>query len=140
MFVAPNQKEFQSLFAEKVFAMLAPEELGAFILVLANSLQDRKSQASLKSDVLAMFVELNNRRKQGELKATDDDLAVFEKIKKKGVGILSAWESIRQGEWEVVCNPMRSLRPALAFAEKVFSIFIEFYSNKFNFNKPFLQP
>lgn len=140
MFVAYNLTEFKTLFAEKLRGMLSPEELGAFILVLANSMQDRQSQTDLKNDVLAMFVELNNKLKQGELKATDDDLEVFEKIKAKGVGTLSAWQSIPQGEWELLYNPMRGLRPARASSEKVESIFREFDSGKFNFNKPFLRP
>ena len=140
MFVAPNLTDFKTLFAEKLRTMLSPEELGAFILVLANSMQDRQSQAELKNDLMAMFVELNNKHKAGELEATDDDLEVFEKIKKKGVGSLSAWESISQGEWEVLCNPMRGLRPARASSEKIENIFCEYNAKKFHFNKPFLKP
>ncbi|MFC1588644.1 hypothetical protein ACFL3P_00060 [Pseudomonadota bacterium] len=140
MFVASNLTEFQTLFAEKLRAMLSPEELGAFILVLSNSMQDEQSQANLKKDLMAMFVELNNKLKDGTLKATHDDLDVFEKIKKKGVGTLTAWESIPQGEWELLYNPMRALRPARASSEKVENIFREYDSDKFNFNKPFLRP
>ena len=140
MFIAPNLTEFKTLFAEKLRAMLSPDVLGAFILVLANSMQDKESQASLKSNLMAMFVELNSKIKNGELKATDDDLEVFEKIKKKGVGSVSAWESIEQGEWEVLVNSMRGLRPARTSSEKVESIFREFDNGKFHFNKPFLRP
>lgn len=140
MFVAPILPKFKTLFAENLRAMLSPDELGAFILVLANSMQDKQSQADLKTDVFAMFVELNEKLKQGELKGTDDDLSVFEKIRQKGIGKLSAWESIPQGEWELLCNPMRGLRPARASSEKIENIFREFDSGKFNFNKAFLRP
>ena len=140
MFIALNLTEFKTLFAEKLRAMLSPDELGAFILVLANSMQDKQSQASLKSDLMAMFVALNNRHKVGTLKATDDDLGVFEKIQSKGVGSLSAWQNIPQGEWELLYNPMRSLRPERASSEKVDSIVREFDAAKFHFNKPFLRP
>ena len=81
-----------------------------------------------------MFVKLNNKNKEGELKGTDDDLEVFEKIKKKGIGSLSAWERIPQGEWDVLYNPMRGLRPARASSEKVESIVREFDSGKCHFN------
>ena len=140
MFVAPNLTEFKTLFAEKLRSMLSPEELGAFILVLANSLQDKQSQADLKNDLMAMFVEMNNELKDGVLNATNDDMDVFKKIKAKGVGSLSAWESIPQGEWELLYNPMRALRPARSSSEKVKNIFQEFDASKFNFNKPFLRP
>jgi len=140
MFVASNLTEFKTLFAEKLRAMLSPDELGAFILVLANSLQDKQSQASLKNDLMSMFVTLNNKHKAGTLKATDDDLGVFEKIRSKGVGSLSAWQNIEQGEWKLLYNPMRSLRPERASAEKVESIVGEFDAAKFHFNKPFLRP
>ncbi|MCK5002978.1 MAG: hypothetical protein KAJ92_05150 [Gammaproteobacteria bacterium] len=140
MFITPDLTKFKTLFAEKLRAMLSPDELGAFILVLANSMQDKQSQVDLKQDVLAMFVELNGKLKDGVLKGTDDDLEVFEKIKEKGIGKLSAWESIPQGEWELLFNPMRGLRPARASSEKVENIFGEFDSDKFHFNKPFLRP
>jgi len=140
MFVSPNLTEFKTLFSEKLRTMLSPDEPGAFILVLANSMQDKESQSNLKNDLMAMFVELNDKHKASELKAANDDLDVFEKIKKKGIGSISAWESISQGEWEVLCNPMRGLRPARASTEKVENIFQEFDASKFNFNKPFLRP
>lgn len=140
MFVAPNLTKFKTLFAEKLRSMLSPEELGAFILVLSNSMQDKQSQASLKNDLMAMFVEMNNELKDGVLHATDDDLEVFEKIRKKGVGSFSAWQSIEQGEWELLYNPMRAMRPERASSEKVESIVGEFDRSKFHFNKPFLRP
>ena len=140
MFIASNLTEFKTLFAEKLRSMLSPEELGAFILVLSNSMQNKQSQASLKNDLMAMFVEMNNELKDGVLHATDDDLAVFEKIRKKGVGSFSAWQSIEQGEWELLYNPMRAMRPERASSEKVENIFSDFNGSKFNFNKPFLRP
>jgi ATP adenylyltransferase/5',5'''-P-1,P-4-tetraphosphate phosphorylase II len=89
---------------------------------------------------MTMFVEMNNELKDGVLHATDDDLDVFEKIRKKGVGSFSAWERIEQGEWELLYNPMRAMRPERASAEKVENIFRQFSSTKFHFNKPFLRP
>ncbi|MCW8922494.1 MAG: hypothetical protein OQK69_02525, partial [Gammaproteobacteria bacterium] len=70
MFVTSDLTAFKKLFAEKLRSMLSPDELGAFILVLANSMQDKQSKADLKDDLMAMFVELNNRHKEGLLKAT----------------------------------------------------------------------
>ena len=140
MFVAPDLNEFKTLFAEKLRTMLSPDELGAFILVLSNSMQNQQSQMQLKEDLIAMFVELNNKHKAGSLKATEDDLSVFEKIKKKGIGSISPWKNIPQGEWELLYNPMRALRPARASAEKVESISCNFDTTKFHFNKPFLRP
>ena len=140
MFISPNLNKFKALFAEKLRSMLSPDELGAFILVLSNSMQNKESQTNLKKDLMSMFVELNDKLKAGELKATEDDLEVFEKIKKKGIGSISVWQGIEQGEWELLYNPMRVLRPARASSEKVENIFCEFDNGKFNFNKPFLRP
>ena len=140
MFIAPDLTKFKTLFSEKLRGMLSPDELGAFILVLSNSLQAPILQQSLKADLMAMFVEMNNELKDGVLHATDDDLAVFEKIRKKGVGSFSAWQRIEQGEWELLYNPMRAMRPERASAEKVENIFREFNHGRFHFNKPFLRP
>ncbi|MDH5612072.1 MAG: hypothetical protein OEY66_06410, partial [Gammaproteobacteria bacterium] len=140
MFIAPTLTEFKTLFAEKLRSMLSPEELGAFILVLSNSLQDKQLQASLKNDLMDMFVEMNNELKDNVLHATEDDLDVFEKIRKKGVGSFNAWQRIEQGEWELLYNPMRAMRPERASAEKVENIFRKFNSTKFHFNKPYLRP
>jgi len=140
MFVASNLTEFKTLFAEKLRSMLSPDELGAFILVLSNSMQDKSLQVSLKNDLMTMFVEMNKELKDGVLHATEDDLGVFEKIRKKGVGSFSAWERHKQGEWELLYNPMRAMRPERASSEKMKSIFQEFHGARFNFNKPFLRP
>lgn len=120
--------------------MLSPDEAGAFILVLANSLQDEKLDNDLKDDVALMFKKLRTNIKSDSMSITDDDLHVFRAIEQTGIESLMSWQTAGKGAWQVVFNPMRALRPARASGELIDSVHRPFDAGRFNFNKPFLQP
>ena len=140
MFVAPDADAFRRLFARSLSDMLSPDQAGACILVLANSLQDTGLSNELKSALNVNFREVQQGIRQGSLDITDDDLAVFTAIENAGVEPLSCWQRFRVGDWELVYNPMRALRPARASSEAVSCITQPFDAARFNFNKPFLKP
>jgi diadenosine tetraphosphate (Ap4A) HIT family hydrolase len=140
MFVTDSADAFQHLFINTLRNMLSPDEAGAFILVLANSMQDDELQNSLKHELDANFKAVQHGIRRGSLDITADDLAVFEAIEAAGTDSLSCWQRQYTGGWELVYNPMRALRPVRVSNETVDSIKRPFDDNSFNFNKPFLQP
>ena len=140
MFIAPDADGFRRLFIEHLRQMLAQDQVGAFILVLANSLQDESLRQSLRADLEATFKRMVQRFRAGELNATDDDRAVFSALCEIGMDSLDVWCTRTAGVWELNFNPLRALRPARASAEKVESIEKAFNAGGFNFNRAFLRP
>ena len=140
MFLAPDADGFHRLFIEHLRQMLAPDQVGAFILVLANSLQDESLRQSLRADLKATLKRMVQRFRAGELNATDDDRAVFSALCEIGMDSLDVWRTRTAGVWELNFNPLRALRPARASAEKVESIEKAFDAGGFNFNRAFLRP
>jgi diadenosine tetraphosphate (Ap4A) HIT family hydrolase len=140
VFVAPDADAFRHLFARSLAGMLSPEQAGACILVLANSLQDAGLHNELKAALRKNFTEIQQGIRQGGLDITGDDLAVFKAIENAGVESLPCWQQYSFADWELVYNPMRALRPARASSETIDSIRQPFDAARFNFNKPFLRP
>jgi hypothetical protein len=139
MFVAKSADHFSHLFVESLREMLSPREAGAFILVLANSLQDECLENALKPDVVAMFDRLRSTIRDGEVSITEDDLVVFNALQQTGIDALDVWQTAATGGWEVVFNPVRALRPSRASAAVFNGIYRPFDDGGFNFNKPFLR-
>lgn len=140
MFITDNLTRFKSLFVLQLKAMLADDQLGAFILVLANSLQDAELRAALKSALHDNFAVLKAAVRTGELQAPPDDMAVFKQLLELDIDQLPLWQSRQAGNWELALNSMRRLRPARASKEVLSSIIQPFDDSRFHFNKPFLQP
>ena len=120
--------------------MLSADELGAFILVLANSQQDAFLKKELRGDIEKTFIKLKENFLNGKLKATQDDIDVFKKIIDIDINAISEWQSKKVGDWQVVYNSMRQLRPTRASSQILNSIKQDFDEAKFHFNKPFLKP
>lgn len=140
MFIAKDLNQFKKLFVDKLKAMLSDDELGAFILVLANSLQDDYLKQELSSDLEDNFFALKDKFNAGKLKATQDDLDVFKQLLDTDIQQLPTWKTREEGDWQVVCNVMRKLRPARFSTQILNSIIQNFDDSKFHFNKPFLKP
>ena len=137
MFIAPTIEEFKENFIQGLKKMLNPDELGAFILVLANSMQDKELHQALTQDIAKNFSAL---QRKSEITGPDDDIAVFSALLKTGIKQLSQWETYSQTPWELIYNPLRALRPARAAQQIIKDIQQPFDTNKFHFNKPFLRP
>ena len=120
--------------------MLSSAELGGFILVLANSMQDETLRKMLSDDINATYLKLKQKHKTKKLIATADDMTVFEALLLKNVGDLSAWGVRNEDIWQLTYNPLRALRPPRASSAVISAIDIRFDHNQFNFNKPFLGP
>ena len=120
--------------------MLSPDELGAFILVLANSMQDADSQHNLAADLQRIFHVLRERQKSGELQAAADDLAVFLSLSETGIEGFSAWRQRWSDHWQCAYNPLRALRPARSSGQRFFGLEMPFNEQGFHFDKAFLRP
>lgn len=116
--------------------MLTPEGMGSFILVLANSMQDKALFQSLSSPLVKTFAQLQATTPA----APEDDQTVFTALVQTGIQTLSCWEYRSLEPWELVINPLRALRPARGAGQRFNGIYQPFDPGKFHFNKPFLRP
>ena len=140
MFIARDLAHFKTLFVQRLKNMLADDEPGAFILVLANSLQDDYLRQALATTLNDNFEALHKRFNAGRLAAAPDDLDVFERLLAMDLSALPAWRTKTVGDWEITLNLTRQLRPARASKQVLSSIVQPFDETGFHFNKPFLTP
>ncbi len=140
MFIAEDLNQFKKLFVNKLKDMLSDDELGAFILVLANSNQDVFLNNELKDDLRKTFIALKENFFAGKLNATQDDIDVFKQLIDLELDDMPVWYSKNIGEWQIVCNAMRKLRPARSSSEILRSIKQPYDETRFHFNKSFLKP
>lgn len=137
MLFESNSVDFKNQFKNKLGQMLKPDELGSFILVLFNSMQDSASQKSLAPKLEKTFNALKNKQ---NLSTAPDDLRVFEALKQTGISHYGAWQSRHIEYWQCAYNPLRALRPERASKESFEGLYRPFNEDAFHFSKPFLKP
>jgi ATP adenylyltransferase/5',5'''-P-1,P-4-tetraphosphate phosphorylase II len=130
-----SPENLESAFVDGLDNMLAQDELGVFILVLANALFDDKLWKLLKPKLIKKFEHLKSQPITG----ADDDVAVFNKLIKLDLNELEVTKWREIGGFEVQYNPLRALRPQRLSGAKTQGMSAEFDENGFHFNKPFLQ-
>ena len=132
--------QFQQQFTAGLKQMLNADELGAFILVLANSMQDQTLHAELTPELSAIFKRLQAHYRDGVLNGAPDDLDVFATLNDSGIDDYGTWTVRQPDPWRTVFNPLRALRPARASKEKFETLKRPFDDTAFHFDKPFLRP
>lgn len=120
--------------------MLSSDELGAYILVLANSMQDNDFYKTLEDALEDNKQLLEESLADRSLHATQDDFDVFKKLGRDERYQLSSWSRYQVGVWEVMSNPFRTLRPLRISDDRMVSIRKTFDVKTFHFNKAFLNP
>ena len=140
MFIAEDIYQFKNLFVTQLKNMLSADELGAFILVLANSHQDAFLKNVLQDDLTNTFMALKDNFVTDRLNATQDDSDVFNQLLDVALEDIPAWSYKTIGNWQLACNSMRQLRPARASSQILMTIKQPYDEKKFHFNKPFLEP
>jgi len=133
-----NPDDFHLAFVVGLEEILEHEELGAYILVLANASFDASIFEILQSRLGARFETLACKFTQG-LDEAPDDIAVFEKLMDIGLDGLQVRECRQLGPWRVQFNQIRSLRPPRMSDVRVDSLNLPFDPQSFHFNKHFLQ-
>lgn len=132
--------EFERRFEQRLGEMLSPDELGAFVLVLANSMQDASLQQRLAPALEQTWQALLQRSQQGELKGPRDDVNVFHAIEKTGIQSYHQWEPREASPWHLAFNPLRALRPERGSKNAFAGLQAAFNEDAFHFDKPFLKP
>lgn len=140
MLTNASLSQFQQQFETGLRNMLDADALGAFILVLANSMQDERLHAGLTPALREIFSELRDRYRNDELEGAPDDLAVFRSLAETGIDEYGVWQSRTLPPWRLAYNPLRALRPARASSDSFDSIRRPFNEQGFHFDKPFLKP
>ncbi len=139
-----NISTFRDRFEQGLVQLLEWDDLGVFILVLANASFDQHVHNYTEKALLEHFEILKQEYHDAiiagkTLTAPEDDLLVFLKI------LLISLDSIQQTNfrkercWEIQFNHIRSLKPPRISQHHFEGIKIDFDPNGFNFNKPFLQ-
>lgn len=136
MLFTTSPDTFKTRFTDGLQQMLTPNGLGAFILVLANSMQDAELRQQLATPLRETFAQLQQREPDGPVY----DVATFAALLETGIEMFSGWEYERVEPWELVVNPLRSLRPVRVSGEVFCELHQPFAVDKFHFNKPFLRP
>lgn len=126
---------FEQEFSNNLKKMLKNDELGVFILVLANALADEKLWRSLKPALMQKFEQL----KTSDIQGAEDDVAVFQQLQNLDLNELTPTIYKTLGNFELQYNPLRALRPQRMSGEKTSGMSKAFNVDGFNFNKPFLQ-
>lgn len=137
MLFESTHSDFNLLFKTKLSQMLSPDELGTFILVLFNSMQESDLQESLAPQLETTFNALKNNP---NLSSAPDDMDVFEALKNTGISHYRAWQTRQLEHWRCAYNPLRALRPERASKEQFSGLQRPFNEDGFHFSKPFLKP
>ena len=135
-----DEQALRTLFESQLRNMLADNGLGAFILVLANSLQDEGLHRRLSEPLKQCFMRLQEAHRNGTLHGSADDAAVFEALLASGIEKYQPWRHRAIGLWRAALNPLRGLRPRRASQAVFESLSQPFAEERFHFDKPFLKP
>ncbi len=139
-----SQEKYIDSFKQGLVGLLHDyNELGSFILVLANVSFDPGLQQELERKVKGRYQLLKrsfkHSPKQFYINGAQDDMRVFRKLVAIGMDGVHHTEFRDEGLWEVQFNQLRSLRPTRIADTKVDGIYAPFDINGFHFNKPFLM-
>ncbi len=133
----PTTQHFQQLYIQRLTQLLDNEELGVFILVLANAMMDVEIFTNLKP-----LLEKKYRYFIQQIEHSNnypvDDLNVFMQLQKLGLENIELTQQRSSGPWLLQYNQLRSFRPARNSESTINSLFQAFDASAFHFNKPFL--
>lgn len=129
-------------FERKLVRLLEHDQLGVFILVLANASFERSTFDRLYGPLAGVFARWNERFNAGDeraLAAPADDVEVFRRLQLLGFDRLAVTRWRRMGPWEIQYNQLRGLRPARMSGATPASLHRPFDPAGFHFNKAFLR-
>ena len=131
---------FENAFVDGLQKMLLSDELGAFILVLANACYEATLFERMKSALRERFAYWGERAEEDDFKQqfAVDDVKVFQSLQALGFDNITSSVFRMAGIWQLQFNALRSFRPARNAHQLVDSIESPFNDNGFHFNKPFL--
>lgn len=137
-----SRDALQAAFEERLHRMLGIDELGVFILVLANASFEPAMFERMRDALAGAFAVWRQRSSQNDTvfqQAAPDDRAVFERLCLYGFDNLTATRWKRLGPWQLQFNPIRAFRPSRMSGTRVETLYKSFDPAGFHFNKPFLR-
>ncbi len=132
-----SSEHYRQYFIRQLGQLLEYDELGVFILVVANASMDDSILAELRAQIDNRFDYFKQQIAQS-IEFPDDDLSVFLKLDELGLENIQHSRSRTAGDWSLLFNPLRSLRPARNSQQQISSLLQPFDAKAFHFNKPFL--
>lgn len=139
-----NKDSFRVAFEQGLVKLLEHDDLGAFILVLANSSFDQHVHNYTEQALLTKYHKFSRFYRhaivEGQLlKSPEDDILVFLKLLAISIDNIRQTEFRQESLWEMQFNHLRSLKPTRIANHKACDIQLEYDADGFNFNKSFLQ-
>ena len=137
--------DFRKQFNEGLQHLLNKQQLGTFILCLANASNDEALFKALKKQLHTQYIDLLNQYQQtlaaGEpIDAVEEDLMVFFKLHTLGFDNIQLTQYRQETPWLCQFNQLRSFRPRrMTNFQYSGEMFTPFVASQFNFNKPFMQ-
>ena len=135
---------FREQFNLGLCQLLDKNQLGTFILCLANASNDAELFSQLKEQLKSQHIELLEDYKKAlingeQINAVDEDLLVFLKLHLLGFDNIQLTEQRDESVWLCQFNQLRSFRPRrmTSFAHNG-NMFTPYVEADFNFNKPFM--
>lgn len=135
MFIVRNIDEFNALFINRLDKLLDSMSLGAYILVLSNSLQNEQLKNKFNQKLKSHFKFFTEH----SYEYPPDDRVVLGQLRYLGLDELDTWQHETAGDWQLVRNTMRKLRPARNSTETLTSLQKPFCEQGFHFDKPYLK-
>jgi hypothetical protein len=132
-----STRQFQQHFVQQLARLLQYDELGVFILVLANASMDRQIYQMLQAALeikFRYFQQLTARFDD----FPPDDLSVFRQLHKLGMENIQPLQIRQLDSWRLQYNQLRSFRPARNSDKTIGSLLQPFDRSAFHFNKTFL--
>ncbi len=136
---------FRQQFNHGLHQLLAKQQLGTFILCLANATNDAELFEQLKKPLEEQFQKLLEEYQQAlksgvQINAVEEDLLVFLKLHTLGFENIQLTQQRIESDWLCQFNQLRSFRPKrMANFQHNGEMSTPFIESQFNFNKPFME-
>lgn len=141
--VFSSTREFRNVFEQGLTMLLTHCGVGEFILVCANASIEPKIEKHLSAAIRHCFEEYEKEIAEHPEKIIDssheDDIAVYFHMEALGIENVGLSRSRMEGPWELQFNKMRSFRPKRNSVKRIETTCIDYDSDAFHFNKPFLK-
>ncbi len=139
-----SNDQFRYVFEQGLVNLLNYDDLGVFILVLANATFDQHVHDYTHKALFNNYQQLTQKYRfllqEGQfLTEPEDDILVFLKLMAIGLENISQTEFRQTEQWELQFNHIRSLRPARMSKNVIKGLYLAFNPDAFHYNKPFLQ-
>jgi len=136
---------FRQQFNQGLNRLLDMQQLGTFILCLANATNDAQLYKQLKPSLQAQYNQLLNQYREAlslgvQVNAVEEDLLVFFKLHLLGFENIQLTRLRSESHWQCQYNQLRSFRPRrMCEFQHSGEMFTDFSEAQFHFNKPFMS-